>query len=79
MPADLFSTLKSDFADHLLDWDTLRRISLLIGIYKALKILYSPKLAGVWINLPNTNPVFAGATPLEYMLRNGIAGMTYVR
>src|SRR5450759_420487 len=43
-----------------LDQDKLTRISLLLGIFKALSILYSRKLADAWINLPNSNPMFAG-------------------
>jgi hypothetical protein len=36
------------------------RISLLVGIFKALNILYSRKLADAWISLPNTSPMFKG-------------------
>ena len=55
------------------------RISLLIGIFKALNILYSPKLADAWITLPNRNPMFQGASPLVYMLQRGQPGMVAVR
>jgi len=62
-----------------LDQDTLTRISLLVGIFKALNILYSPRLADVWITLPNSNPMFGGNTPLAYMQRLGLPGMMHVR
>ena len=62
-----------------LDQDRLTRISLLIGIFKALNILYSRKLADAWIQLENHNPMFAGATPLAYMLRGGVPAMLRVR
>ncbi len=62
-----------------LDQDTLTRISLLVGIFKALNILYSSRLADAWITLPNTNPMFRGSTPLAYMQRLGLPGMMHVR
>lgn len=62
-----------------LDQDTLTRISLLIGIFKALNILYSQRLADAWMTLPNSNPMFRGSTPLDYVLRLGQPGMVQVR
>lgn len=62
-----------------LDQDRLTRISLLIGIFKALNILYSGKLADAWIQLDNRNPMFGGSTPLAYMLRGGLPAMVRVR
>lgn len=62
-----------------LDQDQLTRISLLVGIFKALNILFSRKLADVWIQLPNTNPMFVGTTPLSYMLKGGLPAMIRVR
>ena len=64
---------------RVLDSDRLLRISYLIGIFKALNILYSRKLADAWVLLPNSNRIFAGATPLEYMLKGGLAAMQTVR
>ena len=63
----------------LLDEDQLARISLLIGIYKALNILYSQKLADAWILLPNTNPMFGGDSPLDYVKKGGIPAFLRVR
>jgi hypothetical protein len=62
-----------------LDQDRVTRISVLIGIFKALNVLYSKKLADRWIQLPNDNPMFEGGTPLAYMLRGGLPGMLRVR
>jgi hypothetical protein len=64
---------------RVLDQDTLTRISLAVGIYKDLNILYSSRLADAWITLPNTNPMFRGSSPLAYMLRLGLPGMMHVR
>ena len=65
--------------DKTLDEDQLTRVSLLLGIYKALNILYSRKLADAWVALPNTNPMFGGDSPLRYMRRGGIPAFLRVR
>src|SRR5271163_1183606 len=62
-----------------LDQDRLLRISYLIGIFKSLIILYSQGLADQWMQLPNSNPIFAGRTPLDYILRGGQRAMDTVR
>ena len=65
--------------DRVLDADRLTRISFLIGIFKALSILYSEALADRWIRLPNDNPIFGGETPLAYMVKGGQPAMQTVR
>jgi hypothetical protein len=63
-----------------LPYDTLIRISLVLGMFKALHILYADQsLADRWIKLPNNNPMFASASPLAFMMANGIDGMYQVR
>jgi len=62
-----------------LDQDRLMRISYLIGIFKSLNILYGQRLADQWMQLPNTNPIFAGRTPLDYIVRGGAPAMDIVR
>jgi Protein of unknown function (DUF2384) len=63
-----------------LSFDTLTRISLLLGIYKALHILYpQAELADQWIKLHNANPMFGGKAPLELMIEGGIDGLFQVR
>ena len=62
-----------------LDQDKLVRVSYLIGIFKALNILYSQRLADQWMQLPNTNPIFAGRTPLDYILCGGTPAMDMLR
>jgi hypothetical protein len=63
----------------VLDQDRLTRISLLIGMFRALNVLYGRKLADSWITLPNTNPVFQGESPLAYMIRGGLPALIRVR
>ncbi len=62
-----------------LDQDRLTRISILTGIFKALNILYSKKLADHWVQLPNDNPMFEGESPLVYMITGGQPAMLRVR
>jgi len=62
-----------------LDADTLTRISYLVGIFKALNILYSKKLADAWIQRPNANPIFGGQAALAYMVKGGLPAMQTVR
>lgn len=64
---------------RILDPDLLTRISYLVGIFKALNILYGEKLADEWVRLPNRNRIFGGQTPLEYMIRGGVPAMQIVR
>jgi hypothetical protein len=70
---------KRDPARRTLDADQLTRISLLVGIYKALHILYGAKLADQWVSLPNRNRIFGGQSALAYMIAGGIAAMQTVR
>jgi hypothetical protein len=72
------SATKSSDAKTL-DQDKLTRVSLLVGIFKALNILYSTKLADAWVQLPNSNPIFGGQSPLTYMLKGGVPSMIRVR
>jgi hypothetical protein len=74
----MFYQMKSGHKKTL-DQDKLTRVSLLVGIFKALNILYSPKLADAWISLPNTNPMFKGETPLEYAIQGGVPALMRVR
>jgi len=73
-----YYAMKKD-SDRVLESDRLLRISYLIGIFKALNILYSEKLADHWVTLANKNRIFNGQTPLAYMIRGGAPAMQTVR
>jgi antitoxin Xre/MbcA/ParS-like protein len=63
-----------------LPYDTLMRISLVLGIYKDLQILYpEPALADQWVRLPNTNPLFGGRPALALMTEGGMDALYQVR
>lgn len=59
--------------------DQLTRLSLVVGIYKALHILYDDAAADGWLRRANRRHPFAGQTPLDYMSRGGIPAMYEVR
>jgi hypothetical protein len=65
--------------DRVLDADRLMRISYLVGIIKALRILHGPALADEWVQLPNQNRIFGGQSPLAFMMRGGLPAMQTVR
>ena len=65
--------------NRTLDADTLTRLSYLVGIFKALNILYSDALADAWIQRSNANRIFGGQTPLAYMIKGGLPAMQVVR
>ncbi len=78
-PASTFHKYKSGHPGTL-SFDTLTRLSLLLGIYKALQLLYpEPRLADAWLRLPNTNVMFGGKPPLALMTGDGIDGLYRVR
>lgn len=59
--------------------DELTRISYFVGIYKALHILLPEELADLWVTQPNDDFLFAGRTPLDFIVREGIPGLHQVR
>jgi len=78
-PESTFYKYKAGQAGTL-SYDTLIRISLLLGIYKDLQILYpEPALADGWIRLPNNNPLFGGRAALEFLRDSGIDGLYQLR
>jgi hypothetical protein len=63
-----------------LSFDMLSRISLVLGIYKALHILYpQAELADKWITLRNSNEMLGGKPPLDLMIDGGMDGLYRVR
>jgi hypothetical protein len=60
--------------------DVLTRISLILGMYKDLHILFpDAALADRWVKLPNANPMFGGATPAEFMSQGDMDPLYRVR
>src|SRR5262245_3702827 len=60
--------------------DLLERVSYMLGIYKALQILFPDKAqANTWISRPNTAPLFNGQSALERMLSGQVIDLYVVR
>jgi len=74
-----FHAWKADPESQKLSQDALVRISLVIGIYKALHIYFSKAWADRWIRLGNRGALFAGRPPIDFMVRHGQPGMLEVR
>jgi hypothetical protein len=62
-----------------LSQDALTRVSVLVGIFKGLRLLFSLPLADQWVRLPNNGPLFGGHPPLERMIEGGIPAMLDAR
>jgi hypothetical protein len=78
-PSSTFHKYKSGDAG-VLSLDTLTRISLVLGIYKALHILYAePGFADRWPRMPNSNPLFGGRTPLAFAADAGLDALLQIR
>ena len=63
-----------------LNRDVIERISYIMGIYKALNILYpNRELANRWIHQPNRALPFNGTSALEFMTRGSIIHLAETR
>jgi len=63
-----------------IDSDKLERISYILGIYKALHLIYSDEsVADNWLKRPNTNPLFSGHPPLDRLLGGLVADLYVIR
>ena len=60
--------------------ETILRLSYLLGIWKALTILFPDEaVAATWIHRPNAAPQFGGQTPLVVMTQGPIENLARVR
>ncbi len=59
--------------------DQFTRISALVGIFKALHLLFADDIADRWPRLANSGPLFQNLTPIGAMRSGGIPLMLEVR
>jgi uncharacterized protein (DUF2384 family) len=60
--------------------DTLERISYILGIYKALRILLpTEEAANQWIHKPNSAPLFNGQSALDKLMKGHVIDLADVR
>lgn len=63
----------------VLSQDQLTRASALIGLYKALHLLFADGMADRWPRLPNRAPLFDRKSPIAAMVEGGIPQMIETR
>ncbi|QDW66612.1 MbcA/ParS/Xre antitoxin family protein [Luteimonas granuli] len=74
-----FYRWKRDLSGQL-PHDVLERISYVLGIYKALHLIFgNERQADEWIGRPNDAPLFGGRPALERMLGGHVADLFVVR
>ncbi|HET9962960.1 MAG TPA: antitoxin Xre/MbcA/ParS toxin-binding domain-containing protein [Nitrospiraceae bacterium] len=72
--------LAREHKDITLDVDTLTRISAVLGIYQALRVLYADEAEGMdWLKRPNADRIFGGQRPLDIVTGGTIDGLMTVR
>lgn len=79
VPTATWSRMKAGSFKGNLDQDKMMRASLLIGIFKGLRLLFNGPLEKGWPKQPNGGSVFAGQTPVDKMIGGGIPAMMAVR
>jgi hypothetical protein len=78
-PSSTFHKYKSG-SGGVLSFDALTRISLVLGIYKALQVLYPESVfADRWMRMPNANAMFGGQTPMTFAAETGLDGLLQIR
>lgn len=78
VPRSTMFRWKTGRAPAPLPRDTLERLSLVFGIYKALQVLLPvPERADAWLRRPNDAPLFGGRPALDRML-TGMTSDLYV-
>lgn len=78
VPIATWNRMKKGNFRGTLDRDKATRASLIIGIFKGLRLLFNGPLTYGWVKLPNNGPLFNGQSPLDYMIR-GIPAIATVR
>ena len=74
-----FYRWKRDLSGQL-PHDVLERISYVLGIYKALHLIFAnDRQADGWVARPSTAPLFGGRSALERMLGGQVADLFVVR
>jgi len=79
VPPATWARMKSATFHGSLDRDKVTRASLIIGIYKSLRLLFNGPLTYGWPTLPNKGEPYAGRRPIDVMISGGIPAMVSVR
>jgi hypothetical protein len=79
VPLATWNRMKAGQFRGSLDHDKLMRASLIIGIFKSLRLVFNGPLAHGWPKLPNRGAPYLGQAPVDYMISGGIPAMMKVR
>lgn len=79
VPTATWSRMKADAYRGVLDQDKVTRASLIIGLFKGLRLLFNGPLTYGWPKTANTGPGFSDKTPVQVMCEGGIPAMMKVR
>lgn len=79
VPTATWSRMKAGNYNGTLDQDKVTRASLMIGLFKGLRLLFNGPLTFGWPKAANAGPDFLGRTPIEIMIAGGIPAMMRVR
>jgi len=79
VPTATWSRMKAGTYRGNLDQDKVTRASLMIGVFKGLRLLFNGPLTFSWPKMSNTGPEFKGASPIKLMIEGGIPAMIRVR
>jgi hypothetical protein len=74
-----WARMKASNFNGMLDRDKVTRASLIVGLYKGLRLLFNGPLTEGWPTLPNRGEPYDGRRPLDLMIQGGIPAMAGVR
>jgi hypothetical protein len=79
VPLATWNRMKAGQFRGTLDRDKIMRASLIIGIFKGLRLLFNGPLEQGWPKARNAGPFYQGRSPVEVMIEGGIPAMMRVR
>ena len=79
VPVATWSRMKAGTYRGILGQDKATRASLIVGIFKGLRLLFNGPLTYGWPKLANNGPQFNKQSPVEVMIAGGIPAMMGVR
>ena len=79
VPIATWNRMKAGDFKGRLDQDKRMRASLIVGIFKGLRLYFNGPLTYQWPKAVNTGPVFDGQSPVDLMIEGGIPAMMKVR
>ncbi|ORE95225.1 antitoxin Xre-like helix-turn-helix domain-containing protein [Acuticoccus yangtzensis] len=79
VPLATWNRMKAGDFRGKLDQDKTTRASLIVGLFKGLRLLFDGPLSTAWPTAANSGAFFAGRRPVDVMIDGGIPAMMRVR